>query len=95
MKLSSLLAAKKPVDVPFGDQVLKIEYRPAVLTMEFIQGKLSQQSVEEALLELIATWDLEDENGKPLPLDLESLKLPEAVQGAIIQTATRDTYPNL
>lgn len=94
MKLSSLLAAKKRVEVTFGDQVFTIHYLPAVYSRQFIIDSMETPTAE-ALAQILGDWDLEDDDSKALPLNAETLKgLPEPVMGAILTAVQNDAFPN-
>jgi hypothetical protein len=74
VRLSQLTAgATKRVAIPFGDDVLNVDYRPGAVTplleakeIEFRERGMALSGVAAFLDVIISGWDLVDDKGKPI-----------------------------
>lgn len=92
MELNDVLqsTAQLEVEVPGGK--ITIKYRVNAFTPALVE---SDGSVSEALVTLVDSWDL-TQNQEPVPLTLEGLKLvPFGVQRAIWRAIYGDHSPNV
>lgn len=82
IKLHQLSAgAAKRVAIPFGDDVLNVEYRPSAVTpaleareVELREKGMALSGVAEFLAVIITGWDLVDDKGKPIAPNHETLQ---------------------
>jgi hypothetical protein len=109
MKLADLRSKTASVKVEFGDDTLTVNYRPNAITpnaklMIFrgMDGGATQAERENAfddfatgMAEIIESWDLLGEDGKPLPVTKDLLlSLPDALLGAIWFGVVGGNRPN-
>ena len=96
MKLSKITSQVSDLDVDFGNEVLKVKYKPHTFTANMVdemaaaETDSSKQTV--ALFQMVAgtivDWDLEGEDGKIIPIDnAERLKdeVPISIFGEIFR----------
>lgn len=74
MRISDALKGETPLEVHFpSGSVLNITYRPASYTvaeLEEIQGEKGNAGrIIEAIRRIVISWDLVDDEGRPVPLD--------------------------
>ncbi len=102
VRISSLVANKRTITISVGDNALNITYRPGGITPETedrLRGYADEQRGGAALVALLADclveWDLLDDKGKPLPVNVETLRrLPVVFLGRIATAMTEDMRPN-
>lgn len=101
--LAALRQKSKPLAVPFGDDVVSIEYYPGKVTPEY-QTKIkrlrsARDDADEAeqwevLLAVVAKWDITD-GGRPVPLDASGMNtVPTSILGEILSAVLEDMAPN-
>ena len=103
IRISELRKETRQVDIEWDGETVKVEYRPGAVTAQMQMAAASmanigndpQRVVEslgdyvQAMARLIATWDILDDDGQPLPVTpelVEALPLPfvYAVFGGIM-----------
>jgi len=97
MRLNAVLKTKR-VRIPFGEDVLEVEYRPDAVTPRMViqvdeAKKPAEQmrAVVEALSRILVSWDLIGEDGKPYPITKASLMdLPLFFLAQVFQAVTED-----
>ena len=101
-RLTQLVDATRTVSVPFGAVTLAVVYRPGVVTPR-LQKAISQaqreSDIDAGLLmpmaELIASWDLTDDDGETIKTTPDALSdVPAAVLLAILSAIGEDMAPN-
>lgn len=101
MKLNELKNKRKTLvfDTQYGE--LSIEYCPGEYTPE-IEGLITDgedkplATTAELLGRMITQWDIEDDDGKPLPVDINTMmKLPLDLLVVMIKEITEDVRPNV
>lgn len=72
MKISSALNEMHDLEVMFGNERLRVTYRPSAVTLadiEKMKANRDERRLAEMIREQIVQWDLEDdETGKIIPL---------------------------
>lgn len=100
--LSSLTADRRTVRVPFGEDALTLTYKPSAVNAvqearELEEREKGQHLLAQArsLAELIVSWDVVDEKGKPLPVSEEILgSLGLDVAARLQRAILEDLLPN-
>lgn len=91
MKLSDLKAATKKLTVPLGGEVLTISYRPGAITLSAAYS----DDIAQVLSQVLAGWDLEDDDGKTYPTTREALmNLPIDFLARVVRAILEDAAPN-
>jgi hypothetical protein len=89
-RLSSVAPDEDTLIVPFGAEHLTVAYRPSLITQrlaEQMQASVDNAVILEALSGLLVSWDLEDNNGRPIPVTPDGLKdVPIPVLVRVAQT---------
>jgi hypothetical protein len=96
MSMPSLAAVspeKVRLSIPFGDETLMVTYRPGKMTpslLQRIQTAERDGSISDGLLvplsELLASWDLTDNGGEPIPTTPEALgDLPFTILRVVLE----------
>lgn len=67
LKLSDLQKEKRALAFGFLGETANLVYRPGAITPEFM-GKLGTLTNAEAVVVLVAEWDILGEDGAPLPV---------------------------
>lgn len=103
MKLSDIRSETKPLTIPFQAGDLKVVYRPNAFTADVADKMQAQASKpEEAtdgflnmVVAILESWDLEDEDGKVIPIDKARLRaeVPVPVFGRIFAEIQADQTP--
>lgn len=94
--------ATRTVEVGQGEGALHVTYRPAVITPRFqkaMVAAMTANDVDGGLLwpmsELIAEWDLTDDDGAPIPTTPDGLaEVPVRGLMAILEAITGNEAPN-
>jgi hypothetical protein len=91
----------KRLTVEIGDVAIELSYRPAVVTPRWQKAAAAAKDgdIDTGLLvpmcQLVAGWDLENDDGTPVPLTPEGLQdIPAQALLAILQAVTGDMAPN-
>lgn len=102
ISLSALTADRRTVKVPFGDDALTLVYRPS--TINAVQEARELEDREKgrhllaqarSLAEIILSWDLVDDAGKPLPVTEETIQtFGIDVVSKITRAVLADLLPN-
>jgi hypothetical protein len=78
IRLSAVIADRRPLKVAFGDDTLSLTYKPSSVNAvqearELDEREKGQHLMAQArsLAEIIASWDLQDDDGKPLPVSAD------------------------
>ena len=98
MRISVLLYDRVDVPVAFGGHTFSVSYRPAAYSVEldmsvrssiFQADEMKRQAPR--LVELIAAWELTDDNDEPLPITYAIfLEMPFALFTAIVTAIQLD-----
>lgn len=102
ISLSALTADRRTVTIPFGDDVLTVVYRPSAINaiqeareLEDREKGQVLRSQARSLAEVIASWDVVDEEGQPLPVSEDVLAaLGIDVASKINRAILDDLLPN-
>jgi hypothetical protein len=102
IRLSDLSADRRTVKVPFGDDTLTLVCKPSALNAIQEARELEDRAVgrvvmsqARSLAELIISWDLLDDDGKPLPVSEEVLGgLGLDVSNKLYNAVLDDLLPN-
>jgi hypothetical protein len=102
LSITDLAANEKNLKIPIGDDAINLVYYPNKMTSKLLlhidevyDGTRAELGIHEALAELIKSWDLTDEEGKPYPItpaSLAALGIP--VLRVITQAIGTDSRPN-
>lgn len=75
IRVSALTADRRTLKVAFGDDALSITYKPSAVNAvqearELEEREKGQHLMAQArsLAEIVTSWDLQDDDGKPLPV---------------------------
>ena len=110
MRLSEIRAETKSLVVPFGAGDLKVVYRPNAYTADVAdQMATTLQEAQrpdgnprqatsafiEMVTGLLVSWDLEDDGGEVIPIDVDRLRaeVPMPVFGRIFTELQKDMNP--
>lgn len=102
MKLSQAVSKAREIKVSFDSAELNVTYRPASYTtreLQQLQEDKDLRRVAQTIQRTLVTWDLEDEDGKPFPLEgeeaLERLvdEVPISVFTEILKAVQEDQTP--
>ena len=103
VKLSQLKSPSKELDITYENgQVLKIRYKPSVLTPAYADrmaeieksGRMGKSQIE-SLMDILEWWDMTDEGGEPLAISEEVLMEMEfKVIRPIAEGIFNDIVPN-
>ncbi len=106
VELSDLLSNKRWVEVPVGEHVMRVAYKPGTTSLRR-QAQLQRQmrelqaaedtdeesmveNVAQVFCEIVCDWDL-TENGRPLPVNVVTVgNLPGIVYNAIMDAINAD-----
>lgn len=102
VRLSALTADRRTIKVPFGDDTLTLTYRPSAINavqeareLEDREKGLHLLSQARSLAEIISSWDLQDDDGQPVPVEPEVLgQLGLDVTSALTRAILDDLLPN-
>lgn len=102
IKLSQLIADRRTVKVPFGDDALTLTYKPSAVNAVQESRELEDRekgqilrSQARSLAEVIESWDIVGEDGKTLPVSEEVLSaLGIDVTSKINRAIIEDLLPN-
>ena len=103
VSISHLVRDRRTVTIPIGDESLMVTYRPSGFTSE-TEARLRQYANNQRggaalvalLVDTLVEWDLLDESGKPLPINVKTLNgLPTLFLGQVVQAISKDMRPNL
>lgn len=80
IRLSALTADRRTVKVPFGDDTLSLVYKPSAINAVQEARELEEREKGRHLLaqarslsEIILSWDLVDDDAKPLPVSEDAI----------------------
>lgn len=80
IRVSALTADRRTVKVSFGDDALTLTYRPSAVNAvqearELEDREKGQHLMAQArsLAEIVVSWDLQDDDGQPLPVSADVL----------------------
>jgi hypothetical protein len=103
MRLSKVLQEETTIQVPVGDEKVEVRYRPGAFTPalqdeldELGSGTASRVGRRfcESLCKVLASWDLEEDNGEPVPLDPDRLtELPAQFLAKLLEVVAEDMRP--
>lgn len=101
MRLSEIYSQVKTITVPVGTGTLQVTYRPQAITPEMVdrmndtRGATPGEAIATCVVDLVSSWDLTSDDGKPYPITLESVRqLPIAFLAEITKAVTADITPN-
>lgn len=103
IRLSSLMADRRTVRVPFGDDTLTLTYRPSAVNATQEARELEQRAKGEhlkaqanSLAEIITEWDVLGEDGKPVAPTTEVIGwLGLEVTTRLMRAILADLLPNV
>ena len=76
-KLSGILRFTRSIDVDYFGHPINVTYRPAAFNRSYFQFLQDNVDVPGSLYpvfeRIVESWDLEDDDGKPIPVDAETL----------------------
>jgi len=102
IRISELTRDERTIQVPVGKEQVNITYRPGGFTPE-TEDRLHQHEEDQrggaALVELLegclVRWDLEGEDGQPMPIDGAVLRtLPIRFLAQAVKAIAEDMNPN-
>lgn len=104
LKVHQLKGSNRVVEIPVEgeDEPIKVEYRPGELTLEIsdkikdtLEGGFEGDVAGLVLEPILVDWDLERDDGTPLPCNGEEIKkLPMVILGVIMQGIAQDLQPD-
>jgi uncharacterized protein YccT (UPF0319 family) len=102
VRLSALTADRRTIKVSFGDDTLTLTYKPSAINAVQEARELEDRekghhlmSQARSLAEIIASWDLQDDDGQPVPVEAEVLgQLGLDVTSALTRAILDDLLPN-
>lgn len=102
ISIASLTADRRTIKVPFGDEHLTLVYKPSAVNAKQEARELDERakgqhilSQARSLAEIILSWDVLDDSGKPLPVNEETLAmLGLEVTAKLTQAILADLLPN-
>lgn len=100
MRLSQILSDRKIVQIGIGDDALNVTYRPQAITPETLDRMTAANdkpgaAIVETVVEMVADWDLTDDDGSPYPLTIKDVRrLPVSFLSTIVKEITDDLNPN-
>ena len=96
-KLSGILKFTRSIDVDYFGHPIRVAYRPAAFTRayyQFLQDSRDEPgSLYPAFERIVESWDLQDDDGQPIPVDaatLEGLELPADLLPYIFKCVNED-----
>lgn len=97
ISLNSLKNDKRAISGEYFGDTFNVTYRPSGLTPA-VESELQESANNDVLMgilcELIEKWDILDEAGDPLPIEIDVMRqLPSALLGHIIQACREDMAP--
>ncbi|MEO6467502.1 MAG: hypothetical protein ABIP21_00270 [Acidimicrobiia bacterium] len=89
IRLSEIVARTRPVVAKFGGLEIHVVYRMSERTMNASEA---EEDVDHPwLVRVIESWDIDGDDGKPIPIDLASVKnVPIPVLNSIIAAIYSD-----
>ena len=102
IRLSALTADRRTLKIEFGDDALSVTYRPSAFNVKQEARENEEKGRGEhiaaqarSLAEIIASWDLLGEDGKPVPPTAEVIgSLGLDVTSKITRAILDDLLPN-
>lgn len=105
MRISKGLGRPTDLDVRFDDDdpdaILKITYRPTSFTvaeLDEIRNKAEKdpKRLIESLLNVVVSWDLETDEGEPVPLEMDAIygAVPSSILAGILRAVNEDQTPS-
>ncbi len=102
MRIGNLVRDRKTVTVQVGDGTVQVTFRPSGITPEIedrLRDMIAEQRVGASFVALLSgilvEWDLQDDEGRPYPMDAESLRrLPTVFLYAVAQAVSAEMVPN-
>lgn len=103
ISLKALRKDQRELDIEFPGGTLHVVYQPSAMNarLEDEEATLKEsgrpvQGVARSLSKVLQEWNLEDENGRPVPVSYEALaELGMDVLNTITQAILKDLFPNL
>lgn len=78
IRVSALTADRRTIKVDFGDDTLNLTYKPSAVNAVQEARELEEREKGQVLLaqarslaEIITSWDVQDDDGKPLPVSAD------------------------
>ena len=103
MRLTDIKSETHDLKVEFASGTLAVSYYPNIYTADMADQMTKAMADPETqgeafiamVLGMLADWDLEDDDGKVLPLDPKSVRelVPVGVFGRIFQAVQEDLSP--
>lgn len=96
LNIKTLSAKINELETEFAGEKVKLTFRSGIITPTWEQKyKGKPDGVYQQAAEIIETWDVLGDDGKPYPTDLKSLRdLPVEFIGHIVSACANDLVPN-
>ena len=97
LNLANIKNDKRTVTIKYFGDDCQVTYKPSVLTPTIedeLRASDDTHALIDVLCEMITAWEVEDEEGAPLPITPDVMgNLPNALLGAIMQGCREDMIP--
>lgn len=88
--ITELAADRSTVTVNYRSHEVTVAYRPSTYTTEFVVNQVGRQ-VAESLADLLDSWEVTGDDGEPLALTVENLRvLPFGLLSMIYNAVRND-----
>lgn len=96
LNVKTLAAKTNDLVTEFAGEEVHVTYRAGIITPQWeAQYKGKEDGLYLQASEVIVSWDIEGDKGKPYPLDVESLKaLPIEFVAHVVNACANDLVPN-
>lgn len=96
LNVKTLAAKVNDLETEFAGSKVNIKYRSGIITPEWeAKYKGKPDGVYQQAAEMIESWDVEGDDGKPFPTDIKSLKtLPVEFIAHVVNACANDLVPN-
>ncbi len=100
VKVSQLLSKRIKAEVEYEGEKVHFTYRPFSDELEeealaLTNGEYSNKTASALVSKLVLDWDVEGDDGEPLPLTVEALRpLPTAFKMAIVLRVMEEMRPS-
>lgn len=104
VRVSDLKNATAPLTVKCGDIEVNLRYRPTAISsarQDEFMAELDANKYTDAMVtflpDVIASWDLENDDGTPFPIDANEMRnvLPNAFLRKCLEDVLGDMYPKV
>lgn len=103
IRITDLVAGKRTIAIEFEAGTLNVTYDPSAITADNEREEAMMRlrgmpinGIAQSLVKVIVEWDLQDDKGKPVPIDLEALTpLGYDVLAYLMRSINEDFRPNV